>query len=71
MELFKQPEFHDALRKTIEALNGFYRARQDVINDMLRSLSVPTQDDLDELYKEIHALKKRFRNNKKNMSRSR
>jgi class III poly(R)-hydroxyalkanoic acid synthase PhaE subunit len=71
MELFKQPEFPDALRKTIEALNGFYRARQDVINDMLRSLSVPTQDDLDELYKEIHALKRRFRNNKKNTSRSR
>jgi class III poly(R)-hydroxyalkanoic acid synthase PhaE subunit len=71
MELFKQPEFPDALRKTIEALNEFYRTRQDVINDMLRSLSVPTQDDLDELYKEIHLLKKRLRDNGKNTSRSR
>jgi hypothetical protein len=32
---------------------------------VLRSLCVPTQDDLDELYKEIHALKRRFRSNKK------
>jgi class III poly(R)-hydroxyalkanoic acid synthase PhaE subunit len=71
MELFKQPEFPDALRKTIDALNQFYRARQEVVNDMLRSLSVPTQDDLDELYKEIHALKKRLRNNKKKTPRSR
>ena len=65
MELFKQPEFPDALRKTIQALNEFYMARQGVINDVLRSFSVPTQDDLDELYKEIHVLKKRLRNNKK------
>lgn len=71
MELFKQPEFPDALRKAIEALNEFYRARQAVINDLLRLFSVPTQDDLDELYKEIHLLKKRFRNNKKSKSRSR
>jgi class III poly(R)-hydroxyalkanoic acid synthase PhaE subunit len=65
MELFQQPEFPEALGKTIEALNKFHRARQEVINDVLRSLSVPTQDDLDELYKEIHALKKRLRDNSK------
>ena len=65
MELFKQPEFPDALGKTIQSLNDFYRARQDVVNDVLRSFSVPTQDDLDELYKEIHKLKKRLRNNKR------
>ena len=65
MELFKQPEFPDVLRKTLEALNEFYTARQDVINDLLRSLSIPTQDDLDELYKEIHILKRRLRNNEK------
>lgn len=70
MELFKQPEFPDALRKTIEAFSKFYNARQAVINDVLRSFSVPTQDDLDELYKEIHALKKRLRN-KKNTLQSR
>jgi class III poly(R)-hydroxyalkanoic acid synthase PhaE subunit len=68
MELFKQPEFPDALRKTIEALNNFYSTRQEVINDVLRSFSVPTQDDLDELYKEIHVLKKRLRNSKQNKS---
>jgi class III poly(R)-hydroxyalkanoic acid synthase PhaE subunit len=66
MELFKQPEFPEALRKTLQALNEFSRSRQAVINDLLRSLSVPTQDDLDELYKEIHVLKKRLRNDAKN-----
>jgi class III poly(R)-hydroxyalkanoic acid synthase PhaE subunit len=68
MELFKQPEFPDALGKTIEALNNFHRARQAVINDLLRSLCVPTQDDLDELYKEIHMLKKDLRETKKKKS---
>jgi class III poly(R)-hydroxyalkanoic acid synthase PhaE subunit len=71
MELFKQPEFPDALGKTLEALNKFQRAKQEVVNDVLRSLCVPTQDDLDELYKEIHALKKHLRSTQKNKSRSR
>lgn len=66
MELFKQPEFPVALGKTLQALNEFQRSRQAVINDLLRFLSVPTQDDLDELYKEIHVLKKRLRSNAKN-----
>ena len=65
MELFKQPEFPDALRRTLEAMNAFFSARQEVINDLLKSLAVPTQDDLDELYKEIHLLKRRMRNNGK------
>ena len=65
MELFKQPEFPDALSKTLEAMNAFFSARQEVINDLLKSLAVPTQEDLDELYKEIHLLKRRLRNNEK------
>ncbi len=66
MELFKQPEFSETLCKTIGALNNYNIARQAIINDILKSLAVPTHEDLDELYKEIHLLKKRIRNYEKN-----
>lgn len=66
MELFKQQEFAETLQKTIEALSDYITARQAIINDVLKAMAVPTHEDLDELYKEIHLLKKRIRNFEKN-----
>lgn len=61
MELFKQPEYSDALAKTLGALNEFSEARQNVANDLLKQMNIPTNLDLDELSKEIYLLKKRVR----------
>lgn len=61
MELFQQPEYADAMGKTLCALNEFAEARQAVVNDALKQVNVPTNQDLDELSKEIYLLKKRVR----------
>ncbi len=65
MELFKKPEFTVTLGSTLEALTDFFMSRQAMINDLLKTLSVPTHEDLDELYKEIHLLKRRIRKTEK------
>ncbi len=61
MALFKQPEYADAMGKTLCALNEFVGARQVVVNDALKQVNIPTNQDLDELSKEIYLLKKRVR----------
>lgn len=62
MELFKQPEYADLLGKVLTALGEFSVAKQGVVNDLLKQLNIPTNQDIDELSKEIYALKKRLRN---------
>ena len=61
MELFQKPEFADLMGKTLGALNEFVGARQAVIDDVLKQLNIPTNQDMDELSKEIYLLKKRVR----------
>jgi len=61
MELFKKPEYADAMGKTLSALNEFAGARQAVVNDVIKQVNIPTNQDLDELTKEIYLLKKRVR----------
>jgi class III poly(R)-hydroxyalkanoic acid synthase PhaE subunit len=61
MKLFKQPEYADAMGKTLGALNEFVGARQEVVNEVLKQVNIPTNPDLDELSKEIYLLKKRVR----------
>jgi class III poly(R)-hydroxyalkanoic acid synthase PhaE subunit len=66
MELFKQPEYAEAMCKTLSALNDYVGARQTVTNDLLKQVNIPTNLDLDELSKEIYLLKKRVRVLEKN-----
>jgi class III poly(R)-hydroxyalkanoic acid synthase PhaE subunit len=61
MELFKQPEYAEVMGKTLCSLNEFVGARQSVVNDLLKQMNIPTNQDLDELSKEIYLLKKRVR----------
>ena len=61
MELYKTEEFSDTLADTLTALNDFSEARQTVVNDVLKMNSIPTNKELDDLYKEIYLLKKRVR----------
>ncbi len=61
MELFKQPEYTDVMNKTLCALNDFSAARQIVVNDLLKQMNIPSNQDVDELSKEIYLLKKRIR----------
>ena len=61
MSLFKSKEYTDALHNTLEKLEDFIQAKNETLQDMLQFLPVPTNKEMDELYKEFHQLKKRVR----------
>jgi hypothetical protein len=47
--------------KTLDTLNEFMAIRQEVAEDLLQTLPVPTQKEVDDLYKEIYLLKKKIK----------
>ena len=61
MVLFKSREYTEVLHKTIDATSEFVRARKEVLADMLQSLPVASEKDLDELAREIYEIKKRLK----------
>jgi len=61
MTLYKSPEYLSVMGKTLTALEEFLMARETITQDVLKGLAVPTQKDLDELYREIYILKKKIR----------
>jgi len=61
MTLFQTPEYIETLSKTLESLSAFQSARNAVIEDMLHGLPIPTRTEIDDLYEEVHRLKRRLR----------
>ncbi len=61
MSLFKSPEYISSMAKTLGALEDFIVARNSIAQDFLKTMAVPTQDELDELYKDLYHLKKRIK----------
>ena len=70
MTLFKSPEYADAMGQTLKALENYKLSTEKVIEDILGMLPVPTQKDMDELYKEIYLLKKKVKALEKEKVRS-
>jgi polyhydroxyalkanoate synthesis regulator phasin len=61
MTLFQSAEYVQALERTLKSLSEFSAAKNEVIEDMLNTLPIPKQKDMDELYLEIYTLKKRIK----------
>ena len=61
MTLFKSPEYNQALSRILDAMGEFHVAKQQIMQDAMKTLPVPTLSDMDELSKEIYLLKKRVR----------
>lgn len=61
MNLFKSKEYTDALHRTLNKLEDFLIAKNEAMRDFLQLLPVVTQQDMDEMYKEFHLLKKRVK----------
>lgn len=61
MTLFKSPEYIESLSGTINAGADYKAAQQRLLFDLLQPLPIPTNKDMDELYKEIYLLKKTVR----------
>ncbi len=68
MTLFKSPEYTQVLGKTLDAMEEFAVARQEILQDIMQSLPVATNKEMDDLYKELYELKKRVRQLEKDRS---
>lgn len=61
MTLYQSENYTQTLARTLDALNQFLAARQEVLEDALKLLPVSTHRDMDELNREIYQLKRRLR----------
>ena len=61
MSLFKSKEYTDALHNTMDKMEDFILAKNQVLQDILQFLPIPTTKEMDDLYKEFHQLKKRVK----------
>ena len=71
MSLFKSPDYVTGMSKTLDALEDFVAARDSITQDFLKTMSMPTQEELDDVYKELYHLKKRLKILEKQKSASR
>jgi class III poly(R)-hydroxyalkanoic acid synthase PhaE subunit len=61
MTLFQSQQYTETMAKTLDALNQFLAARNQVLEDAFKLLPVCTLRDMDEINREIYVLKKRIR----------
>jgi class III poly(R)-hydroxyalkanoic acid synthase PhaE subunit len=61
MTLFKSSEYSQVQSKTLDAMEEFVISRQELLRDLLQIFPVPSNEDMDELYKEIYELKKKIK----------
>lgn len=61
MTLLKSSEYTEVMDRTIEAAVQYKAAREDFMCDMLKQLPIPTNREMDELYKEFYLLKKQMK----------
>ena len=70
MTLYKTPEYVECLGKTMNAVQDYKAARQKVLMDLLQVLPIPTNRDMNDLYKELYVLKKKVKEMAKKIEKS-
>ena len=61
MTLLQSPEYTQALDNTISSLVEYREAKDDLLSDVIQFFPIPTNKEMDALYKEFHVLKRRIR----------
>jgi len=61
MVLLKSDEYTEKLGETMKALHDYKIIRMQFLMDVLQDLPIPTNKDMDELYKDLYLLKKRVK----------
>lgn len=65
MTLLQSPEYTKKMGETLNAFQNFIGSKNELMQDFLQALPVPTDHDMDELYREVYQLKKRLREHEK------
>jgi len=68
MTLFKSRDYTDALHNTLSRLEDFVMAKNETMRDFLQFFPVPTNKEMDDLYKEFHLLKRRVKELEKKLN---
>ncbi len=68
MTLFKTDEYRQALSRLLNETAAFKVTGNDVLTEVLEFLPIPTNRDMDEVYKELYTLKKQTREAKKKIT---
>ncbi len=61
MELLKSGEYTEVLNKTIISLADCKSVRREVMGVFLKDLQIPTNRDMDDVYKDLYQMKKKIR----------
>lgn len=69
MNLFKSPEYLASFREMLSQAENYITAKNEVLQDILQSLPVPTNRDMDNIYKDLYLLKKRVKVLEKELAR--
>jgi class III poly(R)-hydroxyalkanoic acid synthase PhaE subunit len=70
MTMYQSEEYSQVMNRALEAYEAFAADRREVMQDMLTNVPVPTQREMDDLYREVYELKKRLRRLERNAERS-
>jgi len=69
MNLFKSPEYLAAFREMLSQAENYANAKNEVLQDILQSMPIPTNRDMDNIYKDLYLLKKRVKVLEKELAR--
>ncbi|MDO9070496.1 MAG: poly(R)-hydroxyalkanoic acid synthase subunit PhaE, partial [Deltaproteobacteria bacterium] len=58
MTLFQSAEYIRTLTHTLNSLEDFTLAKQELLSEAMAALGLPTRREMDDLYREIYLLKK-------------
>jgi hypothetical protein len=58
MDLFTSSEWRTSLCRLVEEAANFRVSRNEIMIDFMQFLPIPTNKDMDEVYKELYTLKK-------------
>jgi len=61
MQLLRSDDYMNTLTETLNRLHDYRAARAEYFMDLLQNLPIPTNRDMDELYRDLHLLKKRVK----------
>ena len=70
MSLLRSDDYMNTLTETLNKLHDFRAARAEFFMDLLQNLPIPTNRDMDELYKDLHLLKKRVKELERKVKRN-